>query len=495
MAKTILLGRYQLESVLGRGGMGEVWRAWDLKMNRIVAVKRLRFEGDAGDAHDLLRREARTTGAVTHPGVVTVYDYDLAVDEAGGWLVLVMELIKGRDLAKVLHKGGWPTVATALDWSAQAADALAAAHEANVVHRDLKPSNLMLSSEGRVVILDFGIARFSDSTRKASAVMGTFLYMPPERFKGDHGTPRSDLYSLGCVLFEFLTKRTPFSELGGPAALMNAHANTAPDKPGKHRSGIPAELDKLVLALLAKDPANRPESAAEVSVSLRGLLAEIDRTPATPGAEAPPSPGTGCERPLTTTTTPNPFPVAPVMTASVTTPQPPPAAAPTRHLSVPGSVAEAWSVTGTRARYVHPPAVRTTPAQGAGSGGPGRSHPPGEPRRRPSLYDVRPRRSLYASALIPVAATSSGAAWNAVSRFPSHPAAEAFVNLHSPLAVTVASLLSLVLMTGAIATPVIPFLVVFQLNNRHGAVVALASIAGFILGLELPDPFLLPRLL
>ncbi|MEU3313905.1 serine/threonine-protein kinase [Streptomyces sp. NPDC006662] len=297
----LLAGRYELVRLVGRGGMGEVWEARDRVIQRSVAVKLLPYgQGDASGA-DLFFREARTAGALQHPGVVTVHD--LGRDAASGSLFLVMELLHGRDLATVLQQGGVPPVAVAVDWVAQVAAALAAAHDAGVVHRDLKPANLMLTVDGRLVILDFGIARFVEATHKSSRVMGTLAYMPPERFLEQPGDSRSDLYSLGCVLYELLTGQVPFRARGA-AAMMNAHMGKAPTRPGATRAGVPAALDDLVLVLLAKAPQDRPATAREVEHRLRVLTARRpehagpDRTtdvptdPPTPTIPAPP-PGTG----------------------------------------------------------------------------------------------------------------------------------------------------------------------------------------------------------
>ena len=264
--------------------MGEVWEGRDRVIQRRVAVKLLpHANGDTSSAA-LFFREARTAGALHHPGVVTVYD--LGQDEGDGALFLVMEFVEGRDLAAVLNEEGPPPVVTAVEWAAQAAVALARAHTAGIVHRDLKPANLMLTAEGRVKILDFGIARFVDSTNRSSKVMGTLAYMPPERFDEQPGDALSDLYSLGCVLHELLTGKVPFQSTG-PVSMMNAHLRKTPTRPGEHRSGIPADLDDLVLALLAKDPQDRPATAEEVH---RRLRAAANLAPAAPPDTEPNAP-------------------------------------------------------------------------------------------------------------------------------------------------------------------------------------------------------------
>ncbi|WP_330335343.1 PQQ-binding-like beta-propeller repeat protein [Streptomyces sp. NBC_00536] len=255
---------------VGRGGMGEVWEAHDRVIERSVAIKLLPYQRANSAGIELFFREARTAGALHHPGVVTVHD--LGEDAAEGSLFLVMELLDGRDLGKLLLHEGVPPVEVAVEWGAQTAAALAAAHDAGVVHRDLKPANLMLTVDGRLVILDFGIARFVETSHKSSRVMGTLAYMPPERFQEQPGDARSDLYSLGCVLNELLTGQVPF-QASGPVAMMNAHLGKAPARPGESRRGVPPALDDLVLALLAKDPRDRPATALEVQHRLQSLAA------------------------------------------------------------------------------------------------------------------------------------------------------------------------------------------------------------------------------
>ncbi|NUS57581.1 MAG: protein kinase [Streptomycetaceae bacterium] len=271
MVGRVLAGRYELVALLGRGGMGEVWLGHDRVISRRVAVKLLPSDRRDIGAADLFLREARTAGRLNHPGVVTVHD--LGTDPEDGMVFLVMEFLEGRDLATVLHEDGPPAVATAADWAAQAAATLAVAHAAGVVHRDLKPGNLLRMPGGRVKVLDFGIARFVDGTNKSSQVMGTLAYMPPERFDEHPGDARSDLYALGCVIHELLTGKTPF-EATGPVSMMNAHLRTPPTPPSELRPEVPAALDALVGELLAKDPADRPETAEAVRDRLQRIVAD-----------------------------------------------------------------------------------------------------------------------------------------------------------------------------------------------------------------------------
>ncbi|MFJ8471140.1 serine/threonine-protein kinase [Kitasatospora sp. NPDC094011] len=263
----MLSGRYELAELLGRGGMGEVWAARDHVMRRRVAVKLLHPHRDVDAAAELIFREAHTAGALNHPGVVTIYDLGTNDD---GTPFLVMELLDGRDLGKVLRQDGLPDPLVAIEWAAQVADALAVAHVAGIVHRDLKPANLMLTAAGPVKILDFGIARYVSTLTRASRIIGTPAYMPPERLEGRTGDGRADLYSLGCVLYELLTGRSPFDGLDA-AAQMFAHVGRVAAPPSSHRPAVSATVDLLVAELLAKKPEHRPATAAEVAERLRAL--------------------------------------------------------------------------------------------------------------------------------------------------------------------------------------------------------------------------------
>ncbi|WP_331773054.1 serine/threonine-protein kinase (plasmid) [Embleya sp. NBC_00888] len=284
MVVRVLGGRYELVAFVGRGGMGEVWEGRDRVIERRVAVKLLPHDRRDASGAELFFREAKTAGGLNHAGVVTVFD--LGRDPDDGTLYLVMEFLAGRDLDTVLRQDGPPEVATAVEWAAQAAAALEVAHAAGVVHRDLKPANLMLGPEGRVKILDFGIARYVASTNRSSKVVGTLAYMPPERFGEFPGDARSDLYSLGCVLHELLSGHPPF-RAGDMVAMMAAHLHATPVPPGGTRPGVPAALDDLVLALLAKDPDQRPASAAEVHDRLRELPTTAAYSPGTGTNRAP----------------------------------------------------------------------------------------------------------------------------------------------------------------------------------------------------------------
>ncbi|WP_433175113.1 serine/threonine-protein kinase [Actinoallomurus sp. CA-150999] len=270
-----LCGRYRLEERIGAGGMGEVWRGVDLRLRRPVAIKILPVELAADQtAAERFRREAETTAALQHPGITVIFDVDEHPSEQGRLLFLVMELLTGQDLGTLLagHADGLP-IGQAVTLATQTADALAAAHAHGIVHRDIKPANLFLLGDGRVKICDFGIARLADTTTRLTAAggfIGTPLYMAPEQFRGGELSARVDLYALGCVLYELLTGTPPFIQDTGPAALMYQHLNKAPDPLRARRPAVPADLEKVTLQLLAKDPGERPAGAAAVAALLRG---------------------------------------------------------------------------------------------------------------------------------------------------------------------------------------------------------------------------------
>lgn len=266
-----LSGRYVLQALLGSGGMGEVWRGVDELLDRPVAVKVLREHFADPELAARFRREARIAARLQHPGITVVHD----VGSDDGQLFIVMELMDGRDLAAMLAEApaGMP-IDAAVSLIIQAAKALREAHADHVVHRDLKPANLFVLNGGQLKICDFGIARAADATTThltaTGQAIGTPAYMSPEQCQGQQVDERSDLYSLGCVLYELLTGKPPFAE-GQPLTIMFQHLNVAPAAPRTIRPDVPPELDHLVLELLAKDPARRPADVGRVIAALQAL--------------------------------------------------------------------------------------------------------------------------------------------------------------------------------------------------------------------------------
>ncbi len=265
------LGRYVIEQPIGSGGMGEVYRARDTRLERTVAIKMLPRE-TAGDS--ALRRrflnEARAASALNHPNIVAIYDIcaDKGVD------FLVMEHIDGRTLKDVIAKE-----MLAFDQLAglgsQIALALGAAHAAGIVHRDIKPANIMVTRAQEVKVLDFGIAKAKRSDLETQLtgvgqIIGTVAYMSPEQTRGEATDFRSDIFSLGCVLYEAATRRTPF-QAASALSLMHEIATTDPEPPSLYRPDLQPEFVRLVMRCLAKNREQRPESAMELATELKSL--------------------------------------------------------------------------------------------------------------------------------------------------------------------------------------------------------------------------------
>jgi hypothetical protein len=273
----MLAGRYRLDQLLGRGGMGEVWRCRDLRLDRDVAVKVLLATDPDPDDVLRFRREAQAAAGLRHPGIPVVYDFG----EAEGQMFIVSELLRGRDLAKLLkaRPGGVP-VSEAAGFCVEVAGALVHAHEQGIVHRDLKPSNLFAQDDGPLKVLDFGIARDLNATSSLTGTgqtIGTPAYMAPEQWRAEPASPAMDLYALGCVLYELLTGRPPFRGPGLPA-LLNQHVNEVPVPPRDRNPKIPPSLNELVLSLLAKVPGGRPRDADAIRATLTQIR-DADQEP------------------------------------------------------------------------------------------------------------------------------------------------------------------------------------------------------------------------
>jgi len=291
----VLAGRYRLERLLGRGGMGEVWAGRDARLSRDVAVKVMTATEPDPEEVERFTREATVAAGLQHPGITVVFD----AGEQDGRLFLVTELLSGRDLAKVLRErpGGLP-LADVADLGTQLADALAAAHARGIIHRDLKPANLYLQTDGRLKICDFGLARDLTSAThltQAGTIFGTPAYMAPEQWDVAPSSPSADLYAVGCILHQLVTGKVPFKG-ESMLALMAQHLTKTAVPLSEQRPDVPAALSDLVAALLAKKPADRPASAGvvhDVLASLRegpvpaAMLTGVQVIPPPPGPTAP----------------------------------------------------------------------------------------------------------------------------------------------------------------------------------------------------------------
>ena len=263
----LLAGRYELRARLGRGGMAEVFRALDTRLGREVAVKVLagHLLSDPRSV-ERFEREGRNAAALHHPNVVDVYD---AASE-GETHYLVMELVEGPTLAEIIAEEGQMPVPRALDIAGRIAAALQVAHDRGLVHHDVKPSNVLFDADGNVKVADFGIARAASSD--ITTVQGSPPYVAPEQARGGRADPRSDVYGLGCVLFEMLAGRPPFQGKN-PSAVIMQHLETPPPRLSDLRSDLSADVDNVVRRALAKDPEQRYASPD-------AFRADIDRVAA-----------------------------------------------------------------------------------------------------------------------------------------------------------------------------------------------------------------------
>ncbi|MEF9881165.1 serine/threonine-protein kinase [Streptomyces sp. P9-A4] len=381
----LIQGRYRLHEVIGRGGMGEVWRATDEALGRGVAVKCLKPLGPQQDPQVLtvvrerFRREARVAAALQHRGITVVHDFG----EYDGVLFLVMELLEGRNLSQLLTANAQHPlpVHDLVEIADQVADALAYTHRQGIVHRDLKPANIMRLRDGTVKICDFGIARlgtdmgFTSKLTGTGIAMGTPHYMSPEQIGGGEIDHRSDLYSLGCVLYELATGAPPF-DLGDSWAILIGHRDTVPSPPRAHRAELPDYFDRIVVDLLAKVPEERPADAGDLR--RRIVSGRVSTTPVAPlvvpgpGPHAPPpAPAwargiTGGHRPTDAGAVTRPVshdPTAAVLTTEWTTAAPSTTATPPAAGSGVTTGAGAALSTGIASA----PATDRTPAPGAPS--------------------------------------------------------------------------------------------------------------------------------
>jgi class 3 adenylate cyclase len=315
-----VLGRYELMEEIGRGAMGLVYKAYDPAVGRIVALKTVRVDVSGPDRDELIRRlrqEAQAAGRLEHPNIVTIYD----AGEIEGLFYLTMQFIKGRTLAELIAERAMLPVEQVILLMDQICDGLHYAHERGIVHRDLKPSNIIITAEGSAKIVDFGIAKVADvGTTKAGMILGTPSYMSPEQARGGRVDRRSDLFSLGAILYELITGEKPFSG-NTPTAIIYKILNEEPIPVRVVEPAVHPALDRIVRKALAKNPFERYQDAQEFRQDIKSALAPDTEAAARKAArakEAKARPG----RPVRKT----------VKMAPVTAPEPAPAAAPRRGL-------------------------------------------------------------------------------------------------------------------------------------------------------------------
>ncbi len=273
----LLGGRYELDGIVGRGGMAEVFRARDIRLDRIVGVKTLRDDLARDQTFQArFRREAQSAASLNHPSIVAVYD--TGEDMVGGTPVpyIVMEFVDGRTLRDLLRDDRRLLPERAAEITDGVLRALDYSHRNGIVHRDIKPGNVMLTRSGEVKVMDFGIARaVSDSQltmTQTAQVIGTAQYLLPEQARGERVDARSDLYSTGCLLYELLTGRPPFTG-DSPVAIAYQHVKEDPVPPSRVDPEVPAWADAIVLKAMAKDPADRYQTAGEMRNDIQRALA------------------------------------------------------------------------------------------------------------------------------------------------------------------------------------------------------------------------------
>jgi serine/threonine protein kinase len=288
------LGKYEIIDRIGRGGMAEVYRGYHVALDRYVAIKLLHpFLADDPEFKDRFENEARNVAKLKHPNIVQVYDFEY--DAEGDSYYMVMEMINGPTLKDRLFdlssSGERFSIAEAIRITKNAAEALAYAHQRSMIHRDVKPANLMLDDDQRVVLTDFGIAKIVTGAQftASGGMVGTPAYMAPEQGLGEPGDERSDIYSLGVILYQLVTGRLPF-DADTPLAIILKHVNEPVPSPSQFVRDMPEDLEHIICKALAKEPENRYQTAAQMAEDLAKLDATGTRYPAAPLSVGRPAP-------------------------------------------------------------------------------------------------------------------------------------------------------------------------------------------------------------
>src|ERR1700755_3144890 len=277
--------RYELDGVVGRGGMAEVYRARDLRLDRTVAIKTLRADLARDQTFQArFRREAQSAASLNNPSIAAVYD--TGEDPASGVPFIVMEFVDGRTVRDLLIEGHRLLPERTLEIVTGVLRALEYSHQAGIVHRDIKPGNVMVTRNGDIKVMDFGIARaMSDAQAtmtQTAQVIGTAQYLSPEQARGERVDSRSDLYSTGCLLYELLTGRPPFTG-DSPVAIAYQHVRADPIPPSRVDPDVPVWADAIVLKAMAKSPADRYQTAGDMRADLQRAASGL------PLAAAPPT--------------------------------------------------------------------------------------------------------------------------------------------------------------------------------------------------------------
>ena len=285
------IGKYEIVSILGKGAMGIVYKAVDPDIDRKVAIKTIRFDlvTEGSDTEELMQRfmrEAQAAGKLSHPNIVTIYDVGREKDMT----YIVMQYIEGPSLQRIIASGEKNTTQQVVQLMTQVCSALEYAHKFGIVHRDIKPGNVLIDNEGKPYICDFGVARIETSTlTQSGTAVGTPSYMSPEQVRGKKVDKRSDIFSMGCILYEFLTGKRPF-EAESITTVIYKIINEEPPALAEVKKGLPEGFEHIITKALAKDPGERYQSCGQLAADLRDLDRLAEKTIAITTTEAEPPP-------------------------------------------------------------------------------------------------------------------------------------------------------------------------------------------------------------